>query len=152
MMINEVTTDGFTTGPSPQKFEAGTPPITQLIGLAASIQWLETIDWQAYHSYETSMLSHAKKVLETLTGTNVTPTHNPVGCISFYHETLHAHDIADILSTQNISVRAGHHCTQPLLKRFGVPATARASFSFYNDFDDVKRLIEAVEKMKQFFS
>lgn len=144
MMIETVTTDSFTPAELPQRFEAGTPPFVQAIGLAASIDWLQTIDWPAFIQYEQELLAKAKQLLEALPNMHVLPTTKTSGCISFYHAQLHAHDIADILSEQNILVRAGHHCAQPLHTYLQAPATVRLSTGVYTTKQEVRTCLDAI--------
>lgn len=149
MMIETVTTTGFTPATIPQRFEAGTPPFTQAIGLAASLEWLQTLDWNAFVTHEQSLLQKACNTLQTLPGITVLPTTNSSGCISFYHQQLHAHDIADILSEQHIFVRAGHHCAQPLHEYLHTPATVRLSTGVYTTPQEVQTCLQAIQTITE---
>lgn len=151
-MIEKVDFEGTTYKGIPGKFEAGTPHISGVIGLSAAIDYLNGIDRVAALQHELALLASATEQLSAIDGLRIIGTApEKASVISFLIDEIHPHDIGTFLDAGGVAIRAGHHCTQPLLKRFGVPATARASFAFYNDFDDVERLVSALTKMKQFF-
>ncbi len=151
-MIEQVDFEGTTYKGIPGKFEAGTPHIEGVIGLGAALDYLTGLDREGALQHETALLDRATEQLSAIEGVRIIGTApGKASVISFLMGDVHPHDIGTFLDADGVAVRAGHHCVQPLLKRFGVPATARASFAFYNDFDDVERLVEAVRKMKQFF-
>ena len=151
-MIEKVDFEGTTYKGIPGKFEAGTPHISGVIGLSAAIDYLNGIDRAAALQHELALLASATEQLSAIDGLRIIGTApEKASVISFLIDEIHPHDIGTFLDAGGVAIRAGHHCTQPLLKRFGVPATARASFAFYNDFEDVERLVTALTKMKQFF-
>lgn len=151
-MIERVDFEGTTYKGIPGKFEAGTPHIEGVIGLGAALDYLKGLDREGALLHEGDLLSAATEQLEAIDGVRFIGTApGKASVLSFLLDDVHPHDIGTFLDADGVAIRAGHHCTQPLLKRFGVPATARASFAFYNDFDDVARLVEAVKKMKRFF-
>ena len=151
-MIEQVDFEGTTYKGIPGKFEAGTPHIEGVIGLGAAVEYLNKLDRKAALQHETKLLHSATEQLTAIDGVRIIGTApGKASVISFLINDVHPHDIGTFLDADGVAIRAGHHCVQPLLKRFGVPATARASFAFYNDFDDVARLVEAVRKMKRFF-
>jgi cysteine desulfurase/selenocysteine lyase len=151
-MIEKVDFEGTIYKGIPGKFEAGTPHISGVIGLSAAIDYLNGIDRAAALQHELALLASATEQLSAIDGLRIIGTApEKASVISFLIDEIHPHDIGTFLDAGGVAIRAGHHCTQPLLKRFGVPATARASFAFYNDFDDVERLVSALTKMKQFF-
>lgn len=151
-MIERVDFEGTTFKPIPGKFEAGTPHIEGVIGLASAIDYVLGIDRAGALAHEHALLVDATEKLSKIDGLRIIGTaENKASILSFVIDEIHPHDIGTFLDADGVAIRAGHHCTQPLLKRFGVPATARASFAFYNDFDDVDRLVQAVTKMHRFF-
>jgi len=151
-MIERVDFEGTTYKGIPGKFEAGTPHIGGVIGLAAAIDYVKGLDRAGAFAHEHALLLDATEKLSAVDGLRVIGTAaQKASILSFVIDEIHPHDIGTFLDADGVAVRAGHHCTQPLLKRFGVPATARASFAFYNDFDDVDRLVRAVVKMQRFF-
>jgi cysteine desulfurase/selenocysteine lyase len=151
-MIEKVDFDGTTYKGIPGKFEAGTPHIAGVIGLGAAFDYLNGLDRAGALQHELALLQAATEQLTAIDGLRIIGTApEKASVISFLIDDIHPHDIGTFLDAGGIAIRAGHHCTQPLLKRFGVPATARASFAFYNDFEDVERLVAALNKMKQFF-
>ncbi|MDC0048074.1 cysteine desulfurase, partial [Verrucomicrobia bacterium] len=132
-MIEIVSFDGTTFRPSPERFEAGTPNISGAIGLKAAIDYVNDIGWETIHKKESLLLDHANESLGKNPSIKLVGTaENKVPVVSFTIDSAHPHDIATILDTKGIAVRAGHHCTQPLMKRLGLSATTRASLSFYN--------------------
>jgi cysteine desulfurase/selenocysteine lyase len=151
-MIEQVDFGGTTYKPIPAKFEAGTPHIAGVIGMAAAIDYVKQMDRQGALAHEAALLEAATEALSGVDNLRVIGTApEKASILSFVIDGIHPHDIGTFLDADGVAVRAGHHCTQPLLKRFGLPATARASFAFYNNFDDVARLAEAVKKLQRFF-
>lgn len=151
-MIERVDFEGTTYKGIPGKFEAGTPHIEGVIGLAAAIDYVNGLDRVGALAHEHALLLDATEKLSAMNGLRIIGTAaDKASILSFVIDEIHPHDIGTFLDADGVAVRAGHHCTQPLLKRFGLPATARASFAFYNDFDDVDRLVQAVVKMQRFF-
>lgn len=151
-MIEKVDFDGTRYKGIPGKFEAGTPHIAGVIGLGAAFDYLNRLDRVGALQHEMALLKAATEQLTAIDGLRIIGTApEKASVISFLIDDIHPHDIGTFLDAGGVAIRAGHHCTQPLLKRFGVPATARASFAFYNDFEDVERLVAALTKMKQFF-
>ena len=138
----------------PWKFEAGTPNIAGGIALGAAIDYLTTIGMQTIHEYEQSLVDYALPKLLAIDGLTVYGPQDPAhhtGVIAFNLEGLHPHDVATALDMEGVAVRAGHHCAQPLLNYLKVPATARASFYFYNTKEDADRLVDAILATKEFF-
>ena len=152
-MIRSVTFEKTTFADLPNKFEAGTPAIASQIGLGAAIDYLNIIDHDKAAAYERDLLEYATKRLSAIEGVRIIGTaREKLSVLSFTIEGVHPHDIGTILDQQGIAVRAGHHCAQPVMKRFNVPATARASFAFYNTKAEADALAEAVEKVIEVFS
>jgi len=151
-MIERVSFEGTTFAPVPGKFEAGTPDIASVIGFGAAIEYLESIGMDRIAAHEHSLLGYATKRLEEIPGLRILGiAREKAAVISFVLEDAHPHDIGTVLDGEGIAIRAGHHCAQPLMNRLGVPATARASFSFYNTREDVDRLIAALLKTWELF-
>ncbi len=153
-MIARVTTSGFEPAGLPEKFEAGTPPIAEAIGLEAAIHYLDSIGMDRIVAHEHELCRRADEGLRALDGVRVIgPTSDKKqGIVSFVVDGVHAHDVAQQLDTHGIAVRAGHHCTMPLHKALGVTATSRASFYLYNNLDEADRLISAVSEVRQKFA
>src|SRR5687768_6649736 len=152
-MIRTVSFEGTTFAPIPEKFEAGTPAIAAGIGLGAAIDYINSIDFQAASKYEHELLEYATERLADIPGVKIIGTAaNKASVLSFTIEGVHPHDIGTILDQQGIAVRAGHHCAQPVMEFFDVPATARASFAFYNTREEVDKLADAVQKVIEVFA
>ena len=152
-MIEDVFEDHVTYNDAPHKFEAGTPPILQAIGLGAAIDWLSQYDPEAIHLHEMALYHHALDGLRGIDGFQLIGDAPQKGAVlSFNLKGAHAHDVAQILDKYGIAVRAGQHCTQPLMERLGIHSTARASFGIYNSLDEADRLIEGVKKAATFLS
>ena len=146
-MIGEVTEQGFTTAAVPHKFEAGTPAIIEVIGLAAALDYVSAWDREAVLAHEKALHDRALEALQTINSVRVYGTAPDKGAIlSFDVEGAHPSDVATLLDHQGVAVRSGHHCAQPLMARLGVPATARASFAAYNTDEDVDRFVAALHK------
>jgi len=153
-MIRRVRLDGFEPADLPAKFEAGTPPIVPAIGLGAAIDYLNRVGLMAITRHERLLTCRAQEILAGTEGVRVLGP-NPqrkAGIVSFTMPRTHAHDIAQLLDREGIAIRAGHHCAMPLHKRFGVAATARVSFYFYNTMAEVERLAEGLRKVQELFS
>ena len=145
-MIRTVQRERSTYADLPQKFEAGTPSIAQAIGLGAAVDYLNEIGLDAIHPHEQDLLEYAHQKLSEIEGITIygpKPRHR-VGAITFNLDRIHAHDVAGILDQDGVAIRAGHHCTQPLMQRFGVIATARASFYLYNKLEEVDSLYDGL--------
>lgn len=152
-MIRTVTFEKTTFASIPEKFEAGTPAIAANIGLGAAIDYLNLIDFEAAAKYEHELLEYATEKLSAIEGVKIIGTaKEKASVISFTIENVHPHDIGTILDQQGIAIRAGHHCAQPVMQFFDVPATARASFAFYNTKEEVDKLAEAVQKVIDVFA
>jgi cysteine desulfurase / selenocysteine lyase len=140
--------------PVPQKFEAGTPPIAQAVGLGAAVDYLNAVGMEAVRSHENAITGYALKRLAEIPDLTVYGPSDPIhrgGAVSFTLADIHAHDIATILDQRGIEVRAGHHCAKPLMRHLAVPATARASFYLYNTNDDVDRLVDGLFEARSVF-
>jgi len=135
------------------KFEAGTPPIAEAIGLAEAIGFVESLGADAIVAHEAELLTLATDRLSAIPGVRLigTAAHR-ASVISFTLEGVHPHDLGTVLDEAGIAIRAGHHCAQPLMRRFGVPATARASFSVYNTHEDVEALGRGIERAQALFA
>lgn len=151
-MIKAVTYDGATWADLPHKFEAGTPPIAEVIGLGAALHYLEQIGWDKIQAHEKMLTEYALeklseisdlKIIRPDTSDHRTPT------FSFVINGLHPHDIAEILNRDQIAVRAGHHCAMPLMQHLGLVGTTRASFGLYNAKEDIDRLVEEIKRAKK---
>ncbi len=152
-MIRTVSFEGTTFAPIPDKFEAGTPAIAAGIGLGAAIDYINSIDFAAAAAYEHELLEYATERLSDIPGVKVIGTAaNKASVLSFTIEGIHPHDIGTILDQSGIAIRAGHHCAQPVMQFFDVPATARASFAFYNTLEEVDKLADAVQKVIEVFA
>ncbi len=152
-MIRSVTFEKTTYAGLPEKFEAGTPAIAAQIGLGAAIDYLDTLDRAAALRHEQDLLAYATELVSSIRGVRLIGTaREKAGVLAFVIEDVHPHDVGTILDQQGIAIRAGHHCAQPVMQHFKVPATARASFAFYNTREEVEHLASAVEKVIEVFS
>lgn len=157
-MIRDVRLDGFSTNEIPWKFEAGTPPIAEAIGLEAAMEYLEDIGLDRIAQHDSDLTAYALAALDDAYGDTITvfgPAADPerrAGLISFAFGDLHPHDVAQVLDTRNICVRAGHHCAKPLMRRLCVGATTRASFYLYNDEADVDELVVGLGEVAKLFA
>jgi cysteine desulfurase/selenocysteine lyase len=152
-MIGNVTTEGFTSAELPAKFEAGTPPIVEAIGLGAAIAYLEGVGMDRIHAHELRLTQRAHELLGELGGVHFlgpAPVEK-AGIVSFTVDGIHAHDVAQMLDRRGVAVRAGHHCTMPLHTKFKITASSRASFYLYNTLDEVERLATALAEAKKRF-
>lgn len=144
-MVRSVAWEGATWDEPPHRFEAGTPPIAAAVGLAAAIEYLGAFDADARRAHAQDLLCYAADGLRSIPGLRIIGTaREKVGGHSFVLDGVHAHDVATVLDQEGIAVRAGHHCAEPTMRRFGVPATTRASFAVYNTRSDVDRLVDAL--------
>lgn len=151
-MISLVTFEKTHYNVLPYKFEAGTPHIAGGIGLGAAIDYLAGVNWEQVVSHEQDLLAYATDALSSIPGLKIIGTaKEKAGVISFVFDHVHAHDVGTILDQEGIAVRAGHHCAMPVMQRFGVPATTRASFAFYNTRDEVDALKRAIHQVLRVF-
>jgi len=156
-MILDVRKDGFTPNDIPWRFEAGTPPITEAIGLGAAVEYLSAVGMDAVREHEIALTTYAMGSLHERFGDDIRifgPADPAArgGVLSFAYRDLHPHDVSQILDQYGVCVRAGHHCAKPLMRRLGVNATARASFALYNDESDVDALADALAAAGAFFA
>ena len=151
-MIESVSFERTTFAKPPYKFEAGTPAIAQIVGLGAALDYLESVGFEEIGRYEHELLEYATQQLLTVKGLRIIgQASQKSSLVSFVMDGIHPHDIGTILDQEGVAIRAGHHCAQPLMKRFGVPATARASFAFYNTKQEIDILVRALEKARKIF-
>jgi cysteine desulfurase/selenocysteine lyase len=152
-MIKRVFLRSFAPQELPHKFEAGTPAIAEAIGFGAAIDYLQSVGMEQIALHEQQIVAYALERLEEVPGVKVYGPSAPYrgGVTSFTLAGVHPHDISQILDERGIAIRAGHHCAQPLHDKFGIPATARASFYLYNTTDEVDHLIEAIYEVKHVF-
>ena len=150
-MIETVSFERSTYAPAPQRFEAGTPHIVGAIGLAAAIDYVETIGLGAIDARERQLATSAREALRRINSVRLFGPEESAGIVSFALDGVHPHDIGTILDESGVAIRAGHHCCQPLMGLLGVPATARASFAVYNEAQDVDRLIDGVKRVTRIF-
>jgi cysteine desulfurase/selenocysteine lyase len=152
-MILRVTLEETTYAKPPAKFEAGTPPITQVIGLGEAVDYLNEVGMENIMEYEHSLLEYGTRLLNDIDGLRIIGNaKEKAGLISFYLDNVHPHDVTTMLDQDGIAVRGGHHCAQPIMIRFNVPATTRASMSFYNTFEELDQLAESLRKIVKFFA
>jgi cysteine desulfurase/selenocysteine lyase len=153
-MIKRVELRSFTTNDLPHKFEAGTPAIAQAVGFGAAVDYLEGIGLHAIHEHEAELTRLAMSLLKEIPGLQVIGPEpdQKGGVVSFSIKDIHAHDVAQILDSLGIAVRAGHHCAQPLHTKFNLAATTRASFYLYNTLDEVHQLARGILKAQEIFS
>lgn len=164
-MIRTVSFERTTFAELPAKFEAGTPNIAGSIGLGAAVDYLSSLGtggdlragletaFEAIHRHESELLEHAESEFRRLGGIRITGTApEKASVLGFTIEGVHPHDVGTLLDAEGVAIRTGHHCCQPLMKRLGVPATARASFAFYNTHQEVETLVKAVRKVKEMFA
>tara|TARA_B100000579_G_scaffold214914_1_gene175806 strand:+ start:2502 stop:3722 length:1221 start_codon:yes stop_codon:yes gene_type:complete len=151
-MIEVVSFDGTTFREPPERFEAGTPNISGAIGLKEAIDYINDLGWDTVEKIESSLLKYCTEKLSSIPSLKIIGTaQKKVPVLSFTMGSAHPHDIATILDSKGIAVRAGHHCAQPLMKRLGVSATTRASLSFYNNVEEIDQLGEALEQVSKIF-
>ncbi len=146
-MIKTVTFEKTTYNDLPHKFEAGTPNIVGGIGLGAAVDYLNKVDWESVHEYEKQLLEYATLQLNQIEGIRIIGNaKDKVGVLSFVHQKAHHYDMGTILDQLGVAIRTGHHCTEPLMRRFNVSGTARASFAFYNTKEEVDVFISALKR------
>lgn len=154
-MIDRVTFEKTTYAPPPQRFEAGTPAITEAIGFAAAIDYVESIGLETIHARETALVERLRRELSAMNDVTLFGPADSAGIVSFLlrqgDQMVHPHDLGTILDENDVAIRAGHHCAQPLMDHLGVPATARASFGLYNDDSDVDALLEGIARTRRIF-
>lgn len=154
-MIETVTMETTTYAPAPQRFEAGTPMTSQVVGLAAAARYLTEIGMPAVEAHEAELVAAALKGLSAVDGVRIigpTSMAHRGSPVSFVLDGVHAHDVGQVLDDEGVAVRVGHHCAWPLHRRFGIAATARASFAVYNTHDEVDRLVAGVKRAVEFFA
>ena len=152
-MIKSVTFEKTIYNDLPYKFEAGTPNIAGAIGLGAAIDYVESVGMARIFDYEKSLLHYAHEALSSIERVRILGTaREKAGVVSFLLEGIHAHDVGTILDTEGVAIRTGHHCAQPVMQHFGVPATARASLAFYNTRSDIDALVKGLDKVIEVFN
>jgi cysteine desulfurase/selenocysteine lyase len=153
-MIRKVTKERITWASVPARFEAGTPPIGEAIGLAAAVEWLDEIGLDAAHAHEADLGRYALERLAEMPGLRVfgpPAGEDRVGIFSFALDGVHPHDVSEILDRHAIAVRAGHHCAQILMERLGVAATTRASVAVYNTHEEIDRMVDGLHQVRRIF-
>jgi cysteine desulfurase/selenocysteine lyase len=153
-MIENVTMQSATYLPAPKRFEAGVPNMAQAVGLGAALDYLDKVSMSAIHEHEVALTEQALEGLRGIKGLSIigpTDLKNRGAVISFTVEGVHPHDLGQALDQYGIAVRTGHHCAWPLMRRFKVVATTRASFYLYNDQSDVVALVDGVERARKYF-
>jgi cysteine desulfurase / selenocysteine lyase len=152
-MIETVTLEQSTWAPPPARFEAGTPPIAQVIGLGAALEYVEAVGRPAIGAWEEELLAYATERVGELDGVRIIGTaREKASVLSFVVEGVHPHDVGAVLDDEGVAIRTGHHCAQPVMHRFGVPATARASFAFYNTRAEVDALVRGIRRVRSVFA
>jgi cysteine desulfurase/selenocysteine lyase len=151
-MISKVTFEETTYNELPHKFEAGTPDIAGAIGLGAAIEYVSKIGIVNIKTYENSLLDYAAKQVSEIPGLKIIGTaKEKAAVLSFVLENIHPHDIGTFLDFEGVAIRTGHHCTQPLMQRFKIPATSRASFAMYNTKEEIDVLVNGLKKIIEVF-
>ena len=150
-MIDRVTFEKTTYGPPPQRFEAGTPIITEAIALHAAIDYVAALGPDRLFAHEAGLARQLRDELRALNSVTLFGPEESAGIVSFAIEGVHPHDLGTILDEENVAIRAGHHCAQPLMDHLGVPATARASFGLYSDENDIAALLRGIERTQRIF-
>ena len=150
-MIDRVTFEKTTYAPPPQRFEAGTPMITEAIALHAAIDYVDALGPDALFAHESALAKQLRDELRAMNSVTLFGPEESAGIVSFALEGVHPHDLGTILDEENVAIRAGHHCAQPLMDHLGVPATARASFGLYSDSEDVAALLRGIERTRRIF-
>jgi cysteine desulfurase/selenocysteine lyase len=152
-MIERVTLEHSTWAPPPARFEAGTPPIAEVLGLASALDYIEAVGIDGIAAWEGQLLRQATERLGAIPGVRLVGTaREKVTVLSFILDRVHPHDVAAVLDDEGVAVRAGHHCAQPVMTRFGIPATVRASFGLYNTPDEIEALARGVVRAVEVFS
>lgn len=150
-MIDRVTFDKTTYAPAPQRFEAGTPMIAEVIALHAAVDYVEQFGMENLFAHESGLAAQARDMLREINTVRLFGPYRSAGIVSFAMEGVHPHDIGTILDEEGVAIRAGHHCAQPLMDHLGVPATARASFGLYSDESDLAALRRGIERVQRIF-
>lgn len=150
-MIDKVTFERTTYAPAPQRFEAGTPAITEAIALGAACDYVADIGVATIHAHEAALVAQLRSALGQMNDVTLFGPDESAGIVSFVIDGIHPHDLGTILDEDNVAIRAGHHCAQPLMEHLGVTATARASFGIYNDEQDIAALLRGIERTKRIF-
>ena len=151
-MIASVTFEKTTYNVLPYKFEAGTPDVAGVIGMGAAVDYLQSIGLKNIERYEQELLNYGTKALNAISGLRLIGTaKNKTSILSFVLPDIHPHDVGTLLDEEGIAIRTGHHCTQPVMKHFNIPATSRASFAFYNTSAEIDQLAQAILKVKDVF-
>jgi cysteine desulfurase/selenocysteine lyase len=151
-MIRTVSFEGSDYADPPARFEAGTPNIAGAVALGAAVDYLSSLGMDAIGNHESGVLDYATELVEQIPGVRIIGTAaKKASVLSFVVEGVHAHDVGTILDREGIAVRAGHHCAQPVMKRYGVPATTRASFALYNTRSEAERLAAAITRVREVF-
>jgi len=152
-MISSVTFEKTIYNKLPYKFEAGTPHVAGAIGLGAAIEYVNGLGMDNIAAHEHELLAYATEAVSAIPGIRLIGTaREKAGVISFLLDSIHPHDIGTILDQEGIAIRTGHHCAQPVMQRFGIAATARASFAFYNTREEVDALVEGIQKVREVFA
>jgi len=153
-MISKVRYETTTWGELPHKFEAGTSPIAEAVGLGAAIDYLNEVGIEAIEAHEQELAAVAIERLGEIDGVTLygPPPERRAGIVSFNVEGIHPHDVAQVLDSEGVAIRAGHHCCQPLMTRLGVAATNRASFYLYSVPEEIDRLVDGVQKARKIFA
>ena len=150
-MIDKVTFERTTFAPPPQRFEAGTPAITEAVAFAAACDYVSGVGLPAIHAHETALVAQCRAALGARNDVTLFGPEDSAGIVSFMLDGVHPHDLGTILDEEGVAIRAGHHCAQPLMEHLGVPATARASFGLYSDDTDIAALVRGIERTKRIF-
>ncbi len=151
-MIRSVTFEETLYNELPYRFEAGTPNIAGGIGLSAAIDWMDALGWDALVAHEQDLLAYGTRVLGEVPGLRLVGTApHKVAVLSFVMDGVHPHDIGTIVDAEGVAIRTGHHCAQPVMERFGIPATARASLGMYNTRADLDALVGALRRVREMF-
>ncbi|MCU1607908.1 MAG: sufS, partial [Modestobacter sp.] len=153
-MIEVVRMEGSTFMPPPQRFEAGVPMTAQVVGLGAAVEYLQRLGMDTVLAHEEALTAYALEQLQAIPGVSVIGPPDTVargGAISFTVEGIHPHDVGQVLDDLGIAVRVGHHCAWPVVRRYGVPATTRATFYVHTGYDDIDALVEGVREAQRFF-
>jgi len=151
-MIASVTFEKTSYNALPYKFEAGTPNVAGVIAMGAAIDYISSINHDQIMEHEKELLLYGTKVLSSIPGLTLIGTaKQKVSILSFVLQNIHAHDLGTLIDEEGVAIRTGHHCTQPVMKHFGVPATSRASLTIYNTKEEIDRLVEAIIKAKEVF-
>ena len=150
-MIDKVSFAGTTYAPAPQRFEAGTPAIVEAVGFAAACDYVAAIGLPAIHAHESALVASLRDALGAMNDVTLFGPADSAGIVSFMLDGVHPHDLGTILDEEDVAIRAGHHCAQPLMEHLGVPATARASFGLYSSQEDIAALVRGIERTRRIF-